>query len=142
MYISTINEGQDGRREATNETGLGLKIQSQFCRSNLSAKKADVEQCSQSGYKAKPVQNELALHQQTQPTSNNSKGNQWNHKGPLPYTGKHWKESRKGQYAPIPACLRDTKGLYMCGFCVLLANCLNFPVVNHRRGNEFQGNKH
>lgn len=101
MYISTIREGQDGRREATNKTGLGLKRQSQFCRFNLTAKKADVEQCSQNGYKAKPVKNELALHQQTQPTSNNSEVNQWNHKGPLPYTGRHGKESRKGQRAPI-----------------------------------------
>lgn len=61
MYISTTGEGQGGRREATNKTELGLKRQSQFCMFNSTARKADVEQCSQSGHKPKPVQNELAL---------------------------------------------------------------------------------
>lgn len=82
------------------------------------------------------------------PTSKHSqpaitqKRNQWNRKGSLPYTGRNRLESRKGQHAPIPACLRDSKGIYTrVGYCILLAHHLNFLVGNHRRGNELQGNK-
>lgn len=106
----TTGEGQGGRREATNKTDLGPKRQSPFCMFNLTAKKVDVEQRSQSGYKPKPDQNELALHQQTQPTSNNSKEESVEPQRLPPYPGRNMREVRKGHHAPIPACLRDTKG--------------------------------
>lgn len=94
--------------------------------------------------KPKPVQNELALHQQTQPTNRNA---QEESEGPqrLPaYAGRNRQESRKGHHAPMPAHLRETKGLSIyarVGNSVLSAARLDFLVANHRRGNEFQGNK-
>lgn len=142
MYISTTGEGQGETREATNKTDLGLKRQSQFSMYNLTARKVDannVPRADTNPSLCKVSWPSSSKHSQPATAQKRNRGISRTIKAPcLTPAGE---QERPTCSQPQPEGHERT--IYTCvGYCILLAACLNFPVANHRRGNEFQGNKH